>query len=515
LHTESTTKLAGVNIASQWVLHVINVVVNFFLIGYVVAKVGPEHYGGWTTIVSMIGYLSLLSAGLSLAVQHYVARLSAVENHSELISMFSSSYVIYTVSAALALVVCLGLSFFYDSIFTKVPAQSAMECAVALRWVAISMFLMMLNLPVQGALLGLQRYYLRNIAEAMGLFVRTVTVVIAFRYFGYSIAYLGLAFFVASCVRFFFCKIALWRICPELKFRFSTINKEAFRNIFSFGGHSFVWTISVIIIRDSAPILATIIIGPKAATYWYVGNRLCVAFGGLITGAGQVFVPVASSFYISEKWDQLKSALIRGTRFCGLFAFSGSVVLIMFGRDLIYFWMGSGFEASYYVLVIITLGWLTKWTFSVGMAVLIGARRLWLLTSMMLFYVIGGVLLATLLGYKWGILGLTAGFVIPLVINEIFFIPYFSAEACKIKLRVLLTRSLFAPLIIALTLILCIMVTQHIIPASNVVRLIVQISLALVVFGALTFLFGLDTATRRVLIDRFNIKAKSLGCLKK
>ena len=49
--SEVTTKRTGINIASQWGLHVINVIVNFFLIGYVIAKVGPEHYGGWTSIV--------------------------------------------------------------------------------------------------------------------------------------------------------------------------------------------------------------------------------------------------------------------------------------------------------------------------------------------------------------------------------------------------------------------------------------------------------------------------------
>jgi len=497
-----TAERTGVNIASQWCTHIAAIVVNFFLIAYVVGKVGPEHYGGWTTIISIIGYLSILSAGMSVAVQHYVARFSARQEQDKLVSVFSSSYIIYGIGAVIATLLCFYFSFIFAAVFSKVPEEAAQQCGIALRWVAASMFLFIMNMPIQGALYGLQRYYIRNLIEIFGLIVRAVTVVILFNLFEPSLAYLGVAFFAGVCTRFLLCKTALWWIKPELRFRPSTINKDALRQIFSYGGHSFVWTISTVIIRDSAPILAVLLISPEAATFWYVGNRVVVAIGSLVKGAGQVFVPVASSLYGSEKWEELRAVLIRSTRFCALFSFSGAAALIVFGRDLINFWVGPGYSISYYILVITVLGWVAFWIFSAAYAILIGIRKLWGLTIMLLFYVITGVFLAIIMGKTWGILGLTAGLVIPMAIISILPIPYFASKSCKVKIKKLLMLALPAPLGISLIVSLCILSMQAIWPAVNIRVFVAQCIVALVIFGVLALLFGLDSASRNILLGK-------------
>lgn len=501
-----TAEKTGVNIASQWCAHIAAIVVNFFLIAYVVGKVGPKHYGGWTTIISIIGYLSILSAGMSVAVQHYVARFSAKQEEDKLVSVFSSSYIVYGLGAVIGTLLCLCFSFIFPTVFPKVPEEAAQECGIALRWVAASMFLFIMNMPIEGALFGLQRYYVRNLIEIFGLIVRAVTVVVLFKLFKPSLTYLGVAYFAGICVRFLLCRTALWWIKPELRFRPSTINKAALGQIFSYGGHSFVWTICTVIVRDSAPILAVLLISSEAATFWYVGNRLAVAIGGLVKGAGQVFVPVASSLYGSERWEALRPVLIRSTRFCALFGLSGAAALITFGRDLINFWVGPGYSISYYVLVIIVLGWVASWTFSAAEAILIGTRKLWVLTFMLLFRLIAGILLAIIMAKSWGILGLTAGLVIPTAVNSGLFIPYFASKLCKIRLKKLSISVLPAPLGISLVVSLFILSMQAIWPAVNIGIFAAQCGMALTIFGILALLFGLDPGSRNILLGKIGIR---------
>ena len=260
------------------------------------------------------------------------------------------------------------------------------------------------------------------------------------------------------------------------------------------------------IIRDSAPILATVIVGPEAATYWYVGNRLCAAFGGLIYNTGYVFVPLSSSLYVSEKWEQLKSALVRGTRLCALLGFTSSVVLIMFGRDLITFWMGPGFELSYYVLVITALGWLASWVFCAAEALLIGTRKLWVVTIMQFFRLIASILMAITMANIWDIIGLTAGFVIPVAIISGFFVPYFVSKACKIKTGQLLRRALPAPLIVSLVITLSIMAIKKVFPPVNLQVFVGQVLIITIIFGILSLLIGLDTASRDFVLSKIGLK---------
>lgn len=131
MQTEVTTKRTGLNIVSQWALNVTNIVINFFLIAYAIGKMGAEHYGAWASIVSIIGYLCMLDAGMSVAIQHYVASFSATGKKDSLISLFSSSYAMYALAAIVAALVCFGISFACPAIFPKVPTKAAAECAEA------------------------------------------------------------------------------------------------------------------------------------------------------------------------------------------------------------------------------------------------------------------------------------------------------------------------------------------------------------------------------------------------
>lgn len=510
MSNDISSEKTGLNIASQWCVHVTAIVVNFFLIGYVVGKLGPEHYGGWTTIISLIGYMSILSAGMSVAVQYYVAHFLAKKEEEKLVSLFSSSCIIYGLGAIIATLLCLYFSFIFHTVFPKVPEKAAQECGIALRWVAGAMFLFMMNMPIQGSLFGLQRHYVRNVIEILGLISRAVTVVILFILFKPSLAYLGVGFFAGICVRFLLCRTALWWIKPELRFRPSMINKEALRQIFSYGGHSFIWTICTVIIRDSAPILAVLLVSSEAATFWYVGNRLAVAIGGLVKSAGQVFVPLASSLHASEKWDALRSVLIRSTRFCALFGLSGAAALIVFGRDLIHFWMGQDYSISYYVLVIIVLGWVASWIFSAAEAILIGTRKLWVLTNILLFRLIAGILLAIIMASIWGILGLTAGLVIPTAISSGLFIPHFTSKICKVKVGKLLMLALPVPLGISLLVSLYIILMRTMWPTVNIMIFITQSAIALIIFGILALLFGLDPTSRNILLGKIVMRGTNL-----
>jgi membrane protein EpsK len=506
MSSQISTERTGANIASQWCAQVAAISVNFFLTAYVVARVGPKHYGGWTTIISIIGYLSILSAGMSVAVQHYVARYLANDEQDNLVAVFSSSFVVYSIGAVIAALLCFCFSFIFPEVFVKVPEEAAQQCSTALRWIAAGMFLLIINMPIQGALFGLQRHYIRNCIEIFGLIVRAVMVLILFTLFEPSLAYLGVAYSTGIGLRFLLCRSALWWIKPELRFRPSTVNGSALKQVFSYGGHSFIWTICTVIIRDSGPILAVLLVNPEAATFWYIGNRLAVAVGGLVKGAGQVFVPVASSFYGTKSWGPLRGVLIRSTRFCALFGLSGAAALIAFGEDLINFWVGSGYSTSYYILIIITLGWIGSWVFSAAEAILIGIRKLWVLTSMLLFRLIAGIFLAIIMTEYWGILGLTAGLVIPTAINSGLLIPYFTSKSCEVKLKTLLRLSLPVPLGISFAVLACITLMQMIRPAVNIGILIAECTIALALFGTLALMFGLDSTSRNVLLAKIGLR---------
>jgi len=503
MQNQVAAKRTGLNIASQWGLNITNIVINFFLIGYVIAKVGTEHYGGWTAIVSIIGYLSVLDAGMSIAIQHYVARFSTSRDKSEkLSSLFSSAYAVYGVSSVVAALLCVGISLVYPSVFPKVPPEASGECVVALRWVSVSILLFMLSMPVRGALLGLQRHYIRNTIEVLSLLVRVGVVVICFNLFGPSLAYLGAAFLGAVLVSFVLSVIALRLIEPDLCFRFSSVTWASIREVFSYGGHSFFWTIATVIVRDSGPILATILINPVAATYLYVGTRLVRSVGIFIMSAGHVFVPVVSSLQASKENSRLQGVLIRGTRLCCLLALSGATVLIMFGRAILCHWVDFEDLSSYLVVVIVTVGRLGIWMFNVPAVVLMGMRVLWPLTIMFVICAGSCFILMPLLAYYCGILGLAVGMLLPLFLAYTSWIPYKSCRLTGTSGGRFLLESLTAPVSVALIVGAAALIIQRIWAPTELWIVVAELGIMLAVFGGLSMWIGLDQMSRSLLLSK-------------
>ena len=113
-------------------------------------------------IISIIGYLTMLDSGMSVAIQYYVAKFAVRRKDERLSAFYSASFVVYGIAAILAFVICMLVSVYYSDIFPKIPDLVANESIRALWWVAGAMFLFMLSMPAQGALQGLQRHYIKN-----------------------------------------------------------------------------------------------------------------------------------------------------------------------------------------------------------------------------------------------------------------------------------------------------------------------------------------------------------------
>ena len=493
------------NIASQWIHQIINILVNFFLIGYVLSFVGKEHYGGWASIASIIGYMTLLDAGMSFGLQHYVAHLSARAQKESLSSIFSAACAIYGVAALFALVICLIISNSYAHLFPKIPAEAATECAAALKWIALAMVFYMLNLPIQGTLLGLQCHFLRSAIEILSLLVRTGVVICTFTFIGPSLTHLGAAFLAAAVVRYILSRFALKKIEPTIRFRCSQITGYSLRQLFAFGGHSTIWTICGVITREAGPILAAVLLSAAASTYLYIGTKLVESVGTIITSAAVVFVPVASQLQARQELARLRSVLVRSVRLCMLLAFAGTGPLILFGREAIYYWVGFEDNTTYFVVVILTLGWLGYWVCSSAQAMLVGMRVLRPITAMMIFRAVASIALGIVMAHYWGVLGLATGLILPRFLATWAVVPYLACKRTDSTLKDVLKKAVPGPLFVGIAVAAISWVMRHTWVPTSLWILVTECISVMIIFGLLAIWKGLDGPSRKLILGRASI----------
>ena len=490
---------------SQWGQHVVTIVATFFLIGYGIAKLGEEHYGGWAVIASLVAYLSMLDAGMSVAVQYYIAKFSSEGDEAGTTATFSTASVVYAIGAVIGAAVCVGLSFSYERFFVKLPEQAIAEGVIALRWLAGGIFILLLNLPLQGVLLGMQRHSIRNLIEVATWFVRVGVVVTTFEVMGPSLANLGLAFLAAVSVRYALSRIAVRVICPTIKFQLSSVTRSAVREIFSYGGHSMIWTICTVVIRESGPIVAGAVVGPLAATYLYVARRLIGGLGSFVFLASQVFVPLASSLQAVKDNERLQSAMIRGTRLGALLGFSSAAVLLLFGRQVIFYWVKLTDIEVYLVVTCGVIGILGSWVFTVTMSILMGMRVLWVLTSLLLVRVVLCIGLGVVMGQWWGAPGVMLGLTLPLLLTDITWVPYHACRRTGVKIRSLFRQALPGPLGVGAAVALAAWAIQHFWAPTRLWILAVECGLVAILFVALSLAIGLDRDSRMMIMNRIRL----------
>jgi len=495
------------NVASGWVLQAVSVVTNLVAIGYVIRRVGMAHYGAWAGVAAIIGYLQLLDAGMSVALQHYVARFKAEKDQGRLRAMFSSAYVVYGLGGILAFSASWVISVYFHGIFPKISPEAAAQCMASMRWVACGTLIFFLNLPVQGSLLGLQRHYVRNGIEVLGCLVRFGVIIGMFHFVGASLAYLGFAYFLTCLVRFVLSSVFLRIVEPVLRFRVSSLSIANFKELLTYGAHSTIWTVCNVISRDSGPIIANLTLGPKSAAYLYLGTQIVKATGSLILTFGTVFIPMASSLHAMAGASGLGRALIKGTRVCSLFGLSLTAMLIVFGRDVLFVWVGSYQPLSYWVLVTCTLGLLGPWVFTVAQAMLMGTKVLGPITKMMVMRVVLSIALGVALAYLAGVIGLAVGIRLPLLLTTLMWIPREACRKAGISLRELSKKSIFIPTLIAIGIGLIGWSLRSAWPIRSFWMLAVESCIMLVVFGIVGFSLGMDRDTRGLVLKKLRIRS--------
>ena len=93
---------------------VIGIIVAFFMMPFIVGKLGDEWYGVWTVLGSLMGYYYLVDFGLATAVTRYVAEQIAKNDKRSANEIINTSLIIYSIMAVVIFLLALLTAYFAD-----------------------------------------------------------------------------------------------------------------------------------------------------------------------------------------------------------------------------------------------------------------------------------------------------------------------------------------------------------------------------------------------------------------
>ena len=343
-----------VNVLISWIAHAVTLGIGFFLMPYILLTVGDGTYGTWLFLNSIAGHTGLLYLGFGDAISRFTSNYLAEKNWSELNKTASCITSVYFGSACVALFAGLVIAFIAPWIYDW-PGQSISEVRFAIVLLALNAAISIGGSSFGGLLMGIQRFDVeRGIVIVLNIARLILTLI--FLQADYGLVTLASIFLLLTVLENIATATMAFRLIPTLRLRFSDLKKSVYKKCFSFSMFTFLSLIAEHIIYMTDTILIGYFLGPIAVVPYYIAFRLCDMVRIPIVQIGFVFLPKAGELHSKNQGDKLRQLICQGFGIAFLLVGSAFIGACFFSDTMIRVWIGSGYDASYFIVLILIGG---------------------------------------------------------------------------------------------------------------------------------------------------------------
>jgi len=442
-----TTRTILKNVGSNSLGFVVNVAVGLALAPYIIHSLGIAVNGVWTLVVSFVGYYGLLDIGIRSAVGHYVATYHARRDlervNRTLSSALSMMLLVGVVAALLTVVAAFQLPRWYEALKSLRAASGSGSIdlagvdAISLRSVILVMgFGFALNFPMvlySTVIYSVQRIGLQNAIGIGQILVRAVATVWVL-HAGFGIVGLAVVVVGTNLLGWIAAAIAAYRVLPGLSFSLRLAGRDSRRELLSYGSFNFLVNVGdTVLLYTSSFVIMGALHDEVAVTYYSVpANQLVPYFMSIVQAITWVFTPYFTGRWATGAIEEVRRLLDTGSRGVLILAALIAGGLWFLGRDFITIWLGekffaSGheayFEASVKSLAILTGATLLRAAQSCGRQALFAMREVRYLGLLTLAEAVANVTLSILLVRRFGLPGIAAATLIPVLVTQGFIQP--------------------------------------------------------------------------------------------
>ncbi len=422
------------NILFNWFGTVANLVVGVFFAPFVLHRLGDVAYGIWVLAVSTVAYLSLLDLGMQSSVLRFVSKGYTQGDHQGASEAMSAALWVRLRISMVVLGCSLALSAFFPILF-KLPASFALNARVAVLIIGFTTALTMSFGVAGGVLSGLNRYDLQNSVSLTQTAVRVITVVIVLRT-GHGIVAIALSELLATCIGLATLSYFARRLYPELKLHLSRPKRETLRTVWAYSAYAFLTTIAVQLVYQTDNLVVGAFVSTGAVTLYAIGNSLCRYATQVVGAIAGTFVPAASTYEAAGNTDALLRLFFHGTRVTLAVSLPILITFLVRGRTFISLWMGAQYaHTSYAVLVLLSIPLFFAFANRTAGSIAYGVEKHKPMAVWAIVEGVSNLILSVILVRRYGIYGVALGTLIPSLLVQIGFWPWYTSTLVNVSVR--------------------------------------------------------------------------------
>ncbi len=442
------------NILSNYAGRVVSLLIGFFLVPFLISKLGKELFGLILLFESLMLIVEAVSTSTRMALSRFVTVSVAQENWEEFKAYLSTGRSLFWVISAFVFLVGITISPLVPFIF-RVPAAEQNNCRILFLLMTSAFAITIPNIVYWSGLYARQRFDLINLASSMGIITRGLLIFLIFSFFSgetVSIVTYGWVYLAITWLQNFIIFVLFRRMFPKIRIPiFGHWDTQKIRSVLSFSFYSLTGHLSQMFHYNIINFVVNRLWGPAYNALYGIGTKFPSILEGLTAHPTWTLMPTFTDLAARNENQKLKKLLFSYTKALTILVAPTCLVLIAFSYALIQLWVGDDFSESANLMVIGHLAQLFYLPILAthNLPTVYGKMRLPALLNIVMAVssVISGLYFAKVL--NMGLAGIALGInAVAVIYSFVFMVPY-CLNMAKLPAGEYMRVTFFRPLVCA------------------------------------------------------------------
>jgi len=335
-------KKYGLNVSATIIARIVNMARGVLVVPFLLAHIGLEAYGIWTTIFILVTYVGLTTLGISNVYIKYVAEFHARREYDKANALISTGLAV-TIPLCAAVFAAIWLGWNWLAPWLHLPPAHATDGKEAVL-IVLGVFLSSIALNAFGDMLtGTQQIAATQVFLTISILAEMVLIVWLVSA-GRGIAGLAEAYLARTVIND---GLTIWwarrklkwlRLAPRL------VSRESLHYVIHFGGLVQFQSMLSIFLASVERVAALTFMGAEAAGLMDVAKKWPSSLSSIPTAFFAALLPAASHVDAASKREEalrnLRELYLRATRHSNLCTSAFVAVLAFWAAPMMHVWLG-------------------------------------------------------------------------------------------------------------------------------------------------------------------------------
>ena len=356
-HTISKTRSQNYikQIKGSFIFKGLAIFANFLSVPLMIKYLGVEHYGVWSTLLSIVSWVSLFDIGIGNGLRNKISESLAQENKEEVHRYISTAYIIIGIIATLLILIFLLMSEYipWQKVF-NITSVSNKDLQSVVNTTTIFLFLNFWISLINQVFNGFQKTSLVVFNQFLSNTFFLLAVFILYNFYESSLIKLAFAYGISLLSSSLILSFWFYKNNTEFIPRIRAFGLNYTKSITSLGLKFFIIQIAVIVIFTTDKILITQLFGPEYVASYDVVFKL---FSVITIAHGVLMAPLWSAYsdaYHRSDMEWIKKTIKNQLKIY-LLIIVATILLVFLSKPIINIWIGKNLVVADMLIVSMAL----------------------------------------------------------------------------------------------------------------------------------------------------------------